>query len=923
MWWPKKDNDKEETVKYAKFLGFTYGHISFAAFVIAAVSGIFLAIPFDIKVPLESLSFMLLTNPGGVLFRNIHYWSAQIFLIFFILHIYDHLSKSTEKKVKYGVWLRLTISLLVVFFVMISGFIIKGDADSVQAKRIITSLIDFIPLIGKNLSVSLFGSAKDHQILYIHHVATATIFLWIIIVEHAKTYWPKLRLVVYLLPVLILVGYLFPPALHDGLSPVIKGPWYFLGLQEILHWMSNPNIIILLILIFILVIAYLPKLPGNWPAIIKRVIFASFLFYSLLIVIGYFFRGEDWQFTMPWNNPAVTEVHFEPFNNINTVSEKALEKKNIPTILGRKEGCLYCHQNTKGFSPAHNPDAIGCTSCHLGNPYTLDKMYAHKGMVLIPGNLDVARQTCGGANCHSQIPGRVDKTLMTTMSGVVSADHYAFNESKNLNKFQLITSIGNSPSDSHLRNLCASCHLGNKKTEFGPITQLSRGGGCNACHLNYGDSALSSLAGYETKPSIIEKVKTFHHPSLSLDITDEHCVGCHSRSGRISTNYEGWHDTLLKPGEVKDTSGVRILDDGRVFVKAPQDVHHEKGMACIDCHTSYEVMGDGTYYLHEEDQVKISCTDCHFNGKPEVKTINQMDKESQTIAYLRGLNKDNRKYLVVKKSQFPLINAYINQDGKPELITKLGDKVLPLKSPAAICTEGEAHKDLSCKSCHTDWATQCIGCHTQYDSNKKGYDLLENKEMKGEWMETPSNYLAEPPVLGIRMEKLPDSTVKKVVDTFIPGMILTIQKKGINPKSKTHKDLIFKRLFAPTSAHTITKEGRSCVSCHNNPVALGYGRGKLEYVKQGKSGKWIFTPLFPLMKYDGLPEDAWIGFLKTRTTDMATRTNVRPFTVDEQKKILRVGACLTCHKPDSKPMKEFLDTGKMPKVSPKCRLPVW
>lgn len=923
MWRFRKDTANESSVKYAKFLGFTYGHISFAAFLIAAVSGIFLAIPFDVKVPLESLSFMLLTNPGGVLFRNIHYWSAQVFLIFFILHVYDHFSKSTERKVKNGVWLRLTISLLVVFFVMISGFIIKGDTDSIQAKRIITSLIDFIPLIGKNLSASLFGSAKDHQILYIHHVATATIFLWIIIIEHAKTYWPKLRLIVYLLPIIILVGYLFPPVLHDGLSPVIKGPWYFLGLQEILHWMSNPNVVILLIVIFILVIAYLPRLSVKWSGITKRIIFVSFLFYSLLIIIGYFFRGEDWQFTMPWKNPAVTEVHFEPFDNIKSVSENALEQKNIPTILGRKEGCLYCHQNIKGLSPAHNPEVIGCTSCHLGNPFTLDKTYAHKGMVLIPGNLDGAKQTCGSANCHGEIVNRVDKTLMTTLSGVVSVDHYAFGESKDLNKFQLITKIGNSPSDTHLRNLCASCHLGNKKTDFGPITQLSRGGGCNACHLNYSDSALTSLAEYKSSPSLIEKLSAFNHPSLSLDVTNDHCFGCHSRSGRISTNYEGWHDTLLQPEEVKDSSNVRILDDGRVFVKAPQDVHHEQGMACIDCHTSYEVMGDGTTYVHEEDQVKISCTDCHFKGKPEIKTINQMDKESQLITYLRGLNKEDLEYLTVKKSRFPLINTYINKQGKPELITKLEGKVLPLKAPAAVCTEGAAHQDLSCKSCHTAWATQCIGCHTQFDPNKNGFDLLANKEMKGEWMETPSKYLAEPPTLGIRMVIEPDSTVKKIVDTFIPGMILTIQKKGLNPKSAFNEDVIFRRLFAPTSAHTITKEGRSCESCHNDPVALGYGRGKLEYVKQGKFGKWVFTPKFPLIKYDGLPEDAWIGFLKTRTTDMATRTNVRPFTVDEQKRILTVGACLTCHKPDSKPMKEFLDTGKMPNVSPKCRLPIW
>ncbi|MCK7517635.1 MAG: hypothetical protein MZV64_07920 [Ignavibacteriales bacterium] len=55
-----------------------------------------------------------------------------------------------------------------------------------------------------------------------------------------------------------------------------------------------------------------------------------------------------------------------------------------------------------------------------------------------------------------------------------------------------------------------------------------------------------------------------------------------------------------------------------------------------------------------------------------------------------------------------------------------------------------------------------------------------------------------------------------------------------------------------------------------------------------------------------LPKDAWIGFLKTRDETSTTRTNTRPFTVEEQKRILLVGACLTCHEENSKVMKESL-----------------
>ncbi len=906
--------------KYLKIFNFTFGQISFASFVIAAVSGVFLAIPFDIKNPYDSISYLLLTNPAGVFFRNIHYWSAQLFLVFSVLHIYDHLKKSSEKNIKNGVWLRVSFSLLIIFFVMLSGFIIKADADSTQAKRIISSLIEIIPFIGKQISVSLLGPEKDFQILYVHHIATATIFLWLIIIEHAKLFWPKLKLLLYLLPVLLIIGYLFPPVLHDGLSSAIKGPWYFLGLQEILHWLSFPWLIILLITVFLFVFFYLPKFSVSVSNIIKKLLLAAFVIYSVLIIIGYFFRGEDWKFVMPWNNPVITGYNFDPFINTKTFSEEDILSKKIPVILGRREGCLFCHSSVKGFSPAHNPEAIGCVSCHSGNPFTLEKNYAHKGLFLIPGNLSDSKKTCGSSNCHNEIAGRIDKTLMTTLSGIVSVDKYVFNETDNLNKLRFIEDISHTPADSHLRNLCASCHLGGKKEELGPIMETSRGGGCNACHLNYNDLALNDLSKFYKNKSILEKDSAdFFHPSLSIQITDNHCFGCHSRSGRISTNYEGWHETLLK--EINDTVNFRTLDDGRIFSKVQDDVHHQKGMNCIDCHTSRETMGDGNFYLHQEEQVKIKCTDCHFTGKPRTKNISELDQESRKIISLRKFSEKNKKFLVIEKSNNPLINTFIDKSGEAKLITKIKNDTLPLKPPSFVCIEGKGHKNLSCKSCHTSWSPQCVGCHTIYNSNGKSYDLLSRKEMNGEWIEFPTDYLAEPPAFGITENKNKNGETIKTVDTFIPGMILTIEKKGVNSNSKENKNAIFKRLYAPTSSHTITKQSRSCESCHSSSAAIGFGRGQLEFIK--KTGKWIFKPEYELNKHDNLPEDAWIGFLQNPKPNFATRTNVRPFNVAEQKKILTVGACLTCHKSESNAIKKYLAEGKIPKISEKCILPNW
>jgi hypothetical protein len=58
---------------------------------------------------------------------------------------------------------------------------------------------------------------------------------------------------------------------------------------------------------------------------------------------------------------------------------------------------------------------------------------------------------------------------------------------------------------------------------------------------------------------------------------------------------------------------------------------------------------------------------------------------------------------------------------------------------------------------------------------------------------------------------------------------------------------------------------------------------------------------------------------------VSTRDDVRPFTVEEQRRILRVGACLSCHAGESKVMRSALDDfeAALARRSPRCALPQW
>jgi menaquinol-cytochrome c reductase cytochrome b/c subunit len=85
-----------------------------------------------------------------------------------------------------------------------------------------------------------------------------------------------------------------------------KAPWYFLGLQELLtmfHPMVAGVTIPGLALIGLILAPYSDRNPSNKPedrkfAIALMTVFI--MFWSVLVIIGVFFRGPGFNFTFPW-----------------------------------------------------------------------------------------------------------------------------------------------------------------------------------------------------------------------------------------------------------------------------------------------------------------------------------------------------------------------------------------------------------------------------------------------------------------------------------------------------------------------------------------------------------------------------------------------------------------------------------------------
>ncbi len=886
-----------------------FGYLSYASFFICILSGIALAFTFDPMNSYNSISLMILLNKPALFIRSIHYWSAQIFLLTSVFHIIDHLLKRTEKDVKSSSWVGMIMLIPFLLYAMFSGFLLKGDNEATQGMNIIVSVLNSIPLIGNIISGTMFGTTSSLQIIYINHIITSALVVWLLTIEHSKKIIPSAKSLLQVIPLIALLSVILIPSISKNISPETKGPWYLTGIQEIFHWLNYPEITIYILFLILVGIFSVKYLNNKASGRLKLVLLIFLLSYSLVSVFALFFRGESWKLIVPWDDNA-NVVEFLTASNLKT-PEDSLLKRKVPLIQGKIESCMYCHSDVKGLSISHDVAAIGCYSCHLGNPLSLDKITAHRGMTLTPGNLDVAEKTCGTINCHPGILKRVGKSLMTSMSGVIAVNKYTFGESKTPDGYYNIENIGFTPAETHLRGLCAGCHLSNNKLKPAPIDELSRGGGCSACHLNYQPESIADLENLKAG----KKSHFVNHPEITLKVTDDHCFGCHSRSGRIATNYEGWHETHLNSKDVTniDKSKFRLLQDGRVFEKKNDDVHHKAGMMCIDCHNSYEIMGDGTKYSHKENAVKIQCIDCHTDN-PSTITKDKMDQESQRILNIRNKTDLNIKYIVSKGTGIPYLNT-IYKDGRIITELKSSGKQLISKPVSTLCGKDiQGHNRMDCATCHTAWAPQCIGCHTQYYPEMTGWDNLTNKETIGSWLEKDKEFYSDFPTLGVTFD--PKSKNSKVT-TFIPGMVLSISK------SKNEKS--YKRLFAPAFSHTISAKSVPCKTCHNNPVALGYGRGELKYVINNNNGRWIFSQKFSNFSSDNLPEDAWIGFLQNSKNNNSTRTNTRPFNIEEQKKILTIGSCLTCHKENDKKMIAVLRSTPFTKkkLSVKCIVPIW
>jgi len=354
---------------------------------------------------------------------------------------------------------------------------------------------------------------------------------------------------------------------------------------------------------------------------------------------------------------------------------------------------------------------------------------------------------------------------------------------------------------------CGDCHLGsaganNRAGDF-------RSSGCTACHMPYSlggrpGSSDPNVARLEPlDPDDIDAPERAHprthrihgvnrtlaNGAVVPGIDDLTCAGCHQGSNRTVMQYWGIRldqnadvvnnrqypanpvtrrgtrndQRLFDPAVGNNTfngrNGNQYLEfedyDGDGRDDTPPDIHHEKGLGCIDCHGSFDLHGGdastpGTSISSRmEQQVAVRCESCHgtvdayadsapgtdYGGATRDLAVDaaghvlrNVVKQADGVFYLTS-RLDGRVHYVPQTRDVAVSTGRTHPvTGQPLYSAKASYAMGRVDADPANgtgprqtggVTPGFSHTDrMDCAACHSAWTNTCMGCHLsgEYDT---------------------------------------------------------------------------------------------------------------------------------------------------------------------------------------------------------------
>ena len=181
----------------------------------------------------------------------------------------------------------LTLSIPIVLLVLFSGYVLRGDSTGFSAGMIAESILLDIPLIGGSINGLLFSISDNGMTrVYVNHIIGFGLLWGWMVWGHVKKYRISFdRNLLLSTGILLFSVFVAAPFDPDQLGVThIAGPWFFLGLQELLRYIS-PLIAGILFPLSIVIALLLLKKKDSHHAVISFIT-SWLLFYVVLTAIA-------------------------------------------------------------------------------------------------------------------------------------------------------------------------------------------------------------------------------------------------------------------------------------------------------------------------------------------------------------------------------------------------------------------------------------------------------------------------------------------------------------------------------------------------------------------------------------------------------------------------------------------------------------
>ncbi len=264
-----------------------WGGRCMVALYLSLLSGVVVALQYDPTHPYFSATSLDILAPFGAFWRALHFYGSQLFFLLAIVHLLAVLAARSHNSLPTNRWLPLSLSMVVALLLLFTGYVLRGDATGSSAGMIAENIVLSIPVLGPFCDSILFSLMDEGmKRVYANHLIGLGL-LWLVLAwDHIRRYrisWRQHPLMV--LGLVAMAVTVTAPMEPEQLGLFhINGPWFFIGLQELLRYVQPfwagivwPTT---------LLVAMLMLRSGAMEARARRFCLGWLGIYALLTVIG-------------------------------------------------------------------------------------------------------------------------------------------------------------------------------------------------------------------------------------------------------------------------------------------------------------------------------------------------------------------------------------------------------------------------------------------------------------------------------------------------------------------------------------------------------------------------------------------------------------------------------------------------------------